>query len=270
MIISAGTTHRNDDYEYTRLKHTIGHRFSAGYLHRGESYRTVHGQTIVRRAPSFCLTKPGAVFHTRAKAIRSHYLSFWVVFSPRPEWQQLLQWPDSLPGSTIIDLPKGPIVQAVHHAFSHLVDVHKGVHPNKKALMDNLLEHILLQVHGLHSLHGAHKGRLLDERLGQAVDFMNAHLKDKIKLADIAAAIHLSPSRFAHLFSETFGVSPMRYLELQRIEAAKALLLRTNDPIYMISEKVGFDNAFHFSTRFHRCVGQSPRAFGRGTLEHGI
>jgi AraC family transcriptional regulator of arabinose operon len=261
MIISAGTTERLDGYEYTRRKNTIDQRFSAGYLHRGMSRRTTNGQTVVRKAPSFSISKPGGVFHTVTAPVRSRYLAYWVVFAPRPEWRRLLDWPDTLPGSVIIDLPKGRVTEAIHYAFRELLAVSKSVHPEKEALMDNLLEQILLE---LHSLHATHKGRLLDERLQQGVEFMNTHLREKVTLEDIAAATHLSASRFAHLFSETLGVSPMKHLEAQRIEAAKALLLTSNDPVYAVAQKVGFENPFHFSSRFRRRVGQSPRDFREG------
>ena len=56
----------------------------------------------------------------------------------------------------------------------------------------------------------------------------------------------------------------MRHLESQRIEAAKALLLTSNDPVYAIAGKVGFENPFHFSSRFRRRVGMSPREFRAG------
>jgi AraC-like DNA-binding protein len=258
MIISAGTTERIDGYEYTRRKNTIDQRWSVGYLHKGMSYRTTDGQTITRKAPSFSISKPGAVFHTVTAPVRSRYLSYWVVFSPRPEWQRLLDWPETLPGSIIIDLPKGRVTKAIHRAFQELLTVRKSVHPENDPLADNLLEYVLLQAQ---SLHATHNGRLLDERLQQAINFMNAHLQEKVTLEDVAAATHLSASRFAHLFSEAFGVSPMRFLEAQRIEAAKALLLTSNDPVYAVAAKVGFENPFHFSSRFHRRVGRPPRAF---------
>ena len=69
-----------------------------------------------------------------------------------------------------------------------------------------------------------------------------------------------------NIFKINVGMAPLHYLERQRIEAAKSLLLATNYTIYAIAEQVGFNNPYHFSTRFRRCVGISPRVFRDQTM----
>ena len=71
----------------------------------------------------------------------------------------------------------------------------------------------------------------------------------------------LSPSRFAHLFRERTGVTPMNFLEARRMEQAKQLLLTTDLPVQQVAQNIGFSNAQHFSTRFRKLTGQSPSAF---------
>jgi AraC family transcriptional regulator, arabinose operon regulatory protein len=77
----------------------------------------------------------------------------------------------------------------------------------------------------------------------------------------VANACNLSVSRLAHLFRAQVGLSPMQFLERERLERAKSLLELTPRQVGEIAREVGFEDAFHFSKRFRRWTGSSPRAF---------
>ena len=53
----------------------------------------------------------------------------------------------------------------------------------------------------------------------------------------------------------------MKFLEMRRIEKAKGLLLTTDLPVQEVGRLTGFPNAQHFSIRFRKMSGQSPRDF---------
>jgi AraC family transcriptional regulator of arabinose operon len=82
-------------------------------------------------------------------------------------------------------------------------------------------------------------------------------------VASLASSVALSPSRFAHLFRQQVGVSPMQYVDLQRLQRAKQLLERTAKSISEIAFEVGYD-PIHFSLRFKQHTGVSPRAYRNG------
>jgi len=83
----------------------------------------------------------------------------------------------------------------------------------------------------------------------------------KVNLADVAAEAHLSVSRFCELFRVQVGLAPHQFLQKQRLERAKDLLENSPHSIKSIAAQVGYDNPFHFSLRFKRHTGQSPRAY---------
>jgi AraC family transcriptional regulator of arabinose operon len=70
--------------------------------------------------------------------------------------------------------------------------------------------------------------------------------------------VHLSTSRFAHVFRGVTGESPMQYVERLRLEQAEQLLLRTDLTIKEIAIRSGFVDAAYFSTRFRRRYGRAP------------
>jgi AraC family transcriptional regulator len=101
----------------------------------------------------------------------------------------------------------------------------------------------------------------LDGRLRRAIDFINAHLADDLRLATMASVAGLSPYHFSHLFAAAMGVPPHRYLLKLRIARARQRLLFGREPILTIALDCGFKDASHFARVFARETGLSPRRF---------
>jgi AraC family transcriptional regulator len=103
--------------------------------------------------------------------------------------------------------------------------------------------------------------RLSPHRLQRALDYIDSNLREDISLAQVAQALAMSPSHFAHAFRQTTGIPPHRFVLGRRIEHAKSLLRETDLPITEIAHRIGCANPSHFSMMFHRTTGQSPRDF---------
>jgi len=60
--------------------------------------------------------------------------------------------------------------------------------------------------------------------LRAAIELLSKDLGSPLRVADLARAVNMSPSRFAHVFKEATGVSPHRFRKQLRLERAKFLL----------------------------------------------
>lgn len=89
------------------------------------------------------------------------------------------------------------------------------------------------------------------------------HAHDAFTLADLAAELHLSPSRTSHLVAETCGMNFQSLLLHERIARAKVLLAASPHSLTQIAERCGFQDMGWFSRVFHREVGQPPGAYRR-------
>lgn len=85
-------------------------------------------------------------------------------------------------------------------------------------------------------------------------------------VAEMAALVHLSESRFAALYTTIFAISPTEDLIRARIEKARWLLTTTNLAIKQVAAQSGFANLHYFSRLFHRRVGCAPRDYQRRHL----
>jgi AraC family transcriptional regulator, arabinose operon regulatory protein len=104
------------------------------------------------------------------------------------------------------------------------------------------------------------------ERLKPAITFMDQHLLENPRLADIAKTVHLAPNYFHRKFTGTFRVTPFAYMLERRMHLGRQLLLSTNLKLAGIAERCGFYSEFHFSKLFKKHCGMSPRQFRSRSL----
>jgi len=113
---------------------------------------------------------------------------------------------------------------------------------------------------------GSGPSGLLKWRLRRALDFIDSHLDQPLRLADIAAAAGLSRMHFAVQFRATMGVSPHDYVLRRRIERAQEMLRRADGSLVEIALGVGFQTQPHFTTVFKRIVGVTPHAWRQAEI----
>ncbi|MFJ9025738.1 helix-turn-helix domain-containing protein [Streptomyces sp. NPDC102259] len=104
----------------------------------------------------------------------------------------------------------------------------------------------------------------LDDRVRRAQARMAADPGAPHTVRSLAAEVALSPSRFAHLFTEQVGHSPMRALLETRLRHAARLLEGTDLSVERVASACGFASAFHFSRVFRARHGTPPGAYRDG------
>src|SRR5271156_977213 len=97
----------------------------------------------------------------------------------------------------------------------------------------------------------------------RAIELLNEHLDGDLTVADLAEECGLSPGRFMRAFKKSFGVPIRRYLLHKRVDAAKYLLLRSNQPLLTIALETGFSDQPAFNRSFREIVGTSPGQWRR-------
>jgi AraC family transcriptional regulator len=96
-------------------------------------------------------------------------------------------------------------------------------------------------------------------RLKRVIEYVDLHLSDKIRLADLAAIAGLSRMHFASQFRAATGLRPHEFLLRRRVRRAEELLRDGPMTIVEIALTVGFQTQAHFTTVFKRFVGYTPR-----------
>ena len=84
---------------------------------------------------------------------------------------------------------------------------------------------------------------------------------EPLSVADIAAAVYLSPKQANVIFKREEGLTIFDYLTAFRISRAKKLLKETDQTIQAIAEQVGYSNKSHFAIVFKRSTGLAPAEY---------
>lgn len=93
------------------------------------------------------------------------------------------------------------------------------------------------------------------------LDYIDRHETDTIRLEQLAAVCHKSPSQAERLFRAAVGMPPYRYVLHRKIELACRLLTETGMSVRDVSSYLGFEDEFYFSGLFRRKVGLSPTQY---------
>lgn len=128
--------------------------------------------------------------------------------------------------------------------------------------LTNVLAVNLLRHHAATKPHlPIYEGGLPPRQLRQVLDYIDTHLDQNIKLADLAQLLDISQFHFSRLFKQSIGISPYQYLSQQRVERAKQLLKTTDYPIVDIALECGFNSHSHLSKQFRQFTGMTPKAY---------
>lgn len=100
-----------------------------------------------------------------------------------------------------------------------------------------------------------------DTAIENVTEYIDLHLGEALRVADIAAQCHLSYSAFSVKFRTLYGQSCKEYIERMRICKAEEYLLFTDYEISEISRETGFTDSSHFIRSFRKQHGITPGQF---------
>src|SRR6202021_1611136 len=102
---------------------------------------------------------------------------------------------------------------------------------------------------------------ITEHRLVRVLEYIEAHLSDRLDLRVLAKEAGISPFHFAALFTKAVGATPHRHVQHLRMQAAKAMLRDTDKSTLDIALSCGFGSASHFAVAFRRQFLQSPTEY---------
>jgi AraC family transcriptional regulator len=102
------------------------------------------------------------------------------------------------------------------------------------------------------------------ESMFQAVEFIEAHLKEEIAVADVAAAVSYSLYHFCRVFNKTLHHTPYDYLIRRRLSKAARELVETDKRIIDVALDYQFNSSETFSRAFKRMFSVQPNQWRKG------
>ncbi|MHB9130878.1 MAG: helix-turn-helix domain-containing protein [Armatimonadota bacterium] len=99
-----------------------------------------------------------------------------------------------------------------------------------------------------------------------AMQYLVTNYASQVTLETLASIANVTPMHLTHCFTAQVGTSPIQYLKVLRIEAAKQLLATTALLVNDIAQRVGYADPLYFRRVFKSVTGQTPSA----CRQHGV
>jgi transcriptional regulator GlxA family with amidase domain len=107
------------------------------------------------------------------------------------------------------------------------------------------------------------------QQVAKAVNWLKQNFSQVLRVDELAASVHMSPSTFRQHFRNVTGMSPLQYQKQLRLQEARQLMLSQHIDAGSAGVRVGYDSASQFSREYARLFGEPPlRDIQRMRLEH--
>jgi len=184
------------------------------------------------------------------------------------------------------------IEQLVHLFLNEIQNQDVGSQLYLESLANILGVHLLRNYSTFKPIFRRYTDGLADYQLHQTIDYIKSNLDQKLTLQDLAKNIDMGRYYFATQFKQAMGISPYKYITLQRLAKAKRLLrerkrslvdsvlkhtpsdmahgtkaLAACDPqqrvesLFDIALDCGFASQSHFNKVFRQYVGTTPKKY---------
>jgi AraC-like DNA-binding protein len=96
------------------------------------------------------------------------------------------------------------------------------------------------------------------ESIKKVIEYINKNYSNEISIDDLAQVANLSKYHFIRTFGLIIGVSPIKYINMVRINEAANLLQSEHLNITEVANKCGFDNVSYFIKTFKIYKKETP------------
>lgn len=161
-----------------------------------------------------------------------------------------------------------PVAEPVKFVFKDHSKVHKLAHQIRhlwvmkndvdvltaKSLLYQMMAEIARQQESVYTSPEAR------EKIATAMRYLRQHLHEPgLRVSDLYALLGISDTYFRRLFAQVHDISPVQYINRERIEMAKTLLIGGEfGTIEQVAQAVGFSDAYYFSKVFKSQTGLPP------------
>jgi AraC-like DNA-binding protein len=169
---------------------------------------------------------------------------------------------DSLP--TFMNIPGTQPVAAVLRDTLKILDREMGDMRMGSSIMAKRLADILL-IQALRAFVDEYGGSatgwlgaLSDARLGAALRLIHGDIRHGWTVSELADAVAMSRSAFAHRFKSMVGMGPLEYCRRWRMQLARQYLRSRSNSVAEIAAQLGYSSESAFGNAYKREFGQSP------------
>jgi len=155
---------------------------------------------------------------------------------------------------------------AVQQIIQRLLYLCTEDHPSKDLFANWMLQELIVRI-----LQAESRANYIDQtkvaendRLAFVIQYIREHLSEPITVEEISQKAYMSESTFYRIFKQTLGVTPVEFINNERIKLACRLLKDPRRRIQEVCMAAGFNSLSYFNRVFKRKYRVSPKQWRDG------
>ena len=137
-------------------------------------------------------------------------------------------------------------------------------HPSKDVFVDFMLKELIIRIlrANYREIYSENALKLSgNNRIAFVINYMRQHLDENLTIAELSKKAYMSESHFFRVFKNETGLSPIDFINNERIKLATRLLADPKMKIKEVYMRCGFDNRSYFNRMFKRKQHISPTQY---------
>lgn len=153
---------------------------------------------------------------------------------------------------------------AINQIIGRMIFLFTENHPSKDVFANFMLKELiirLMQTEARKLLLEETDLHQTDSRLAFVVKFIREHLHNPLNIEQLSKKACMSQTHFFRSFKNELGISPVDFINNERIKMAKNLLRTPNKSINDVCYASGFNNVSYFNKIFKRATNLTPSEY---------
>ncbi|SDS28854.1 AraC family transcriptional regulator [Christiangramia echinicola] len=141
----------------------------------------------------------------------------------------------------------------IYQILQRLLFLFTEDHPSKDLFVDNMLEELIIRILQTNSrkIYTEKSSRLSSgNRLAYIVEYIRKNLHNPLAVKNLSKKACMSESNFYRVFKNELGISPIDFINNERIKLAVSLLQNPNKSIKEVYQECGFESRSYFNRVF--------------------
>ncbi len=227
------------------------------YITKGTCSLTINEKTYEAKKGDWFFI-PAGTLHSYTNFPEKPFEKYWMHFDFFPEADIL----SGLPGLPYV--VKVPPESDVLHLFASYFELYDSDrladNMTKKAILFSLLAEYL---HLAYPEETPQLGGDGETQIDAVLRYIHQHIREPLPISVLAEEFFMHPNYFIRFFKNKTGVTPARYIKMEKMRLARGMLIKTDMSVAEVMEKVGQTDICSFSKQFKSIYAFSPQEFRR-------
>ena len=160
--------------------------------------------------------------------------------------------------------------EAIQQILQRLIFLFAEDHPSKDVFTDFMLRELIIRILQTENrkVYTEETSRLQSShRLAFIIDYIRKNLDKNLTIKELSDKAYMSESNFHRVFKNELNLSPVDFINHERIKRASSLLRMPNKKIKEVYMECGFNSLSYFVRTFKRVHQVTPKEYQRKALQ---